>query len=80
MKSNQVQIPDRAAQIETRLEGIPPKYRKLYLKATDGNRPAAVRCQCLECCGWAKADVTGCSDLACPLYAVRPFQKPHGAP
>jgi hypothetical protein len=65
---------DRQAQIEARLRQIPTKYKKLYLRAVAGNRPAACRCQCLECVGWAKLEVRLCTDLGCPLYAVRPYR------
>jgi hypothetical protein len=66
--------PDRRDQIEARLRQIPTKYKKLYLRAVAGNRPAACRCQCLECVGWAKLEVRLCTDLGCPLYAVRPYR------
>jgi hypothetical protein len=35
---------------------------------------AAIKAQCLECMGWSRKDIDGCTDLACPLYPYRPFQ------
>lgn len=80
MQSTQVKkpptttTPDRQQAIAERLAQVPTKYRKLYLRAVEGNRPAAVRSQCLECCGWQKLEVRSCTDLGCPLYVVRPYR------
>ncbi len=67
-------IPGRQQAIADRLAQVPTKYQKLYLRAVEGNRPAAVRSQCLECVGWQKLEVRLCTDLGCPLWAVRPYR------
>lgn len=74
-KPKQTATPNREAQIQERLAQMPPRYQKLYLKALAGNRPAAVRAQCLECVGWVKEEVRLCTDAGCPLYTIRPYQK-----
>lgn len=69
----------RSAKIHERLEGIPRKFRPVYLRAASGQGyKAAVHAQCLECCGWIAAEVTNCSALCCPLWACRPYRNsPH---
>ncbi len=67
--------PNRQQQIEERLAQMPPKCRRTYERAVNGSKAAAIKAQCLECCGWVRQEVTLCTDPACPLYAARPFQK-----
>jgi len=38
------------------------------------SRAAAVKLFCLECCGFVRKDVTGCTATACALYRWRPYQ------
>ena len=65
----------RQEQIAERRSGIPRAYRKTYDKAVTGKSlRAAVNSQCIECCHYQIEEVRNCSDLACPLYAVRPYQ------
>ncbi len=64
--------PDRQQAIAKRLEQMPPKCRRTYERAVNGSKAAAIKAQCV---GWVRAEVTGCTDIGCPLYAVRPFQK-----
>jgi hypothetical protein len=55
---------------------IPKAYRGIYEKALRGKSlRAAVNAQCLECVCWQRKEVTLCTDLDCPLYAVRPYQE-----
>lgn len=73
MKSNdsvecQEKIAERRAQ-------IPRAYRATYNKAVKGRSlRAAVNAQCLECVSWQRKEIKLCTDLAYPLYAVRPYQ------
>lgn len=67
--------PNRQQAIAARLEQMPPKCRRTYQRAVNGSKAAAIKAQCLECVGWVRAEVTGCTDVGCPLYAVRPFRK-----
>lgn len=67
--------PRRLTAIARRRLTVPTVYRGVYDKAVRGNRPAAIEIQCLECVGWSKSELSACTDLSCPLYAVRPFQE-----
>lgn len=70
---------NRDEQIAERLNQMPTKYRATYRRAIKGRSlRACVNSQCLECCGWQRVEVARCSDLACPLYAVRPYQDASG--
>ncbi len=63
--------------IAQRSKQIPRAYKAVYRKAVQGNSlRAAVNAQCLECCCWHITEIRNCTDLACPLYAVRPYQSP----
>ena len=58
---------------------LPPRFQALYLRATQGNKPAARKCMCLECQGWSEGAVQAvrmCPSRACPNWAVRPYQDP----
>jgi len=66
---------DRYRQISERRSQIPRKYRRLYDRAISGKSlRAAINAQCLECCEWLSKEVVLCSDLGCPLFAVRPYR------
>lgn len=61
----------------------PVKYRALYLKALQGKLAprSAIKIKCLECVCWQRMEggvdqIGGCEVRSCPLWAVRPFQKP----
>ena len=67
---------DRIQKIERRLAGIPKAYRGIYKKAIQGKSlRACINAQCLMCCGYQRKEVTLCSDLACPLWTVKPYQE-----
>ena len=56
---------------------MPRSYRATYDRAVKGKSlRAAINAQCLECVSWITKEVRLCTDLACPLYAVRPYQFP----
>ena len=70
----------RQMRIAERRSQIPRKHRALYDRAVSGKSlRAAINAQCLECVGWVSREVTLRTDLACPLYAVRPYQLPQNA-
>ena len=51
---------------------IPPKYRGNYERAmASKSRKAAIRAQCLECCGWNSKEVRNCTSTDCTLYKFR---------
>ena len=69
-------IEDRPHRIERRLAGIPSRFRRQYRKAVAGKSlQEAVTAMCLECTMWTPSNVHLCTGVACPLWAVRPFQE-----
>ena len=67
---------ERQKKIEERRAQIPCAYRATYDKAVKGKSPrAAINAQCQECVCWQIEEIRNCTDLACPLYTVRPYQK-----
>ena len=55
-----------------RLRQMPVQYRIQYVRALRGRSlRRAVNAFCLECVGWQRSDVVGCTSLGCPLHAVR---------
>jgi len=67
---------DRDAEVEKRLNQIPESRKAKYKKAVSGKSlRAAVNSMCLECVGYSTREVSLCTDLACPLYMYRPYQK-----
>ena len=66
---------NRNEQIMQRREEIPRMYRGIYDRAVKGqSRSAAITVFCLECCGFQRKEVTTCTSVICPLWAVRPYQ------
>jgi hypothetical protein len=66
---------ERQERIAERRSQMPKSYRATYDRAVKGKSlRAAVNAQCLECVCWQRKEVTLCTDLACPLYAVRPYR------
>ena len=68
---------DRESRIAERGTQIPKMYRGIYNKAVsekNRNRRAAIIANCLECCGWQRIEVSRCTDKACPLWLLRPYQ------
>jgi hypothetical protein len=67
----------RQMRIGERREQMPRSYRATYDKAVSGKSlRAAINSFCLECVCWQIEEIRNCSDLGCPLYAVRPYQLP----
>jgi len=56
---------------------MPRSYRTTYDKAVSGRSlRASINSFCLECVCWQIEEIRNCTDLVCPLYAVRPYQLP----
>ena len=69
----QMRIGERRAQ-------MPRSYRATYDKAVSGKSlRAAVNSFCLECVCWQIEEIRNCTDLGCPLFAIRPYQLPQNA-
>lgn len=67
---------ERQKKIAERRAQMPRAYRATYNRAVKGKSlRAAINAQCLECVCWQRDEVRNCTDLACPLYAVRPYQR-----
>jgi len=65
----------RTEQVAARRVAFPRKYRRLYDRAVEGKSlRACVNAQCLDCCAGQSNEVALCTDLACPLWAVRPYR------
>lgn len=55
---------------------MPCAYRATYDRAVRGKSlRAAINSFCLECTYSQIPEIRDCTDLACPLYAVRPYQE-----
>ena len=68
--------PDRQQQIDARLRQMPESCRRTYNRAVSGkSKASAVRAFCQECVGYVRAEVTACTDVGCPLWPYRPYQK-----
>ena len=64
----------REEQIQQRLDQIPISCRGMYKKAVKKkSMRAALNSFCLECVGYQRAEITVCTDKACPLWAYRPY-------
>ncbi len=67
----------REEQIAERRGQMPRSYRSNYDKAVSGRSlRASINSFCLECVCWQIEEIRNCTDLACPLYAVRPYRLP----
>jgi len=66
----------REEQIDARMLAFSPLYRGIYRKAIKGKSlRACINAQCLDCCASQRDEVALCTDLACPLWAVRPYRR-----
>ena len=54
------------------LKRIPVRCQRVMRQAWAGNRPAAVKAKCLECCGFQRLEVRLCQIVTCPLWEFRP--------
>ena len=64
----------REEQIQQRLDQMPMSCRGTYKKAVaKKSMRAALNSFCLECVGYQRAEITACTDPACPLWAYRPY-------
>ena len=60
-----------------RLSFVPASSQKLFERVYAGKASprTAIKAQCLECVGFERAAITGCTAYACPLRNLRPYQK-----
>lgn len=66
-----------AAKRARRLATVPAAYRKLFERSYAGKVPprASIKAFCLECVGFERAAITGCTAWACPIWNLRPYRK-----
>ena len=75
-KKKMVISPERQAAIDKRYNEMPQNYRKTYLKAVHcKSMRAALSAFCLECVIDQRVEIQKCTDLGCPLWGYRPYQK-----
>ena len=68
-------IIEREEKIAERRAQIPRSYIATYDRAVKGKSlRAAVNSFCIACTGYQREEVRLCTAVACPLYAVRPYQ------
>ena len=72
--------PGRMAHVRRKVADIPDRYKLVYLRALlsavtgRGSMRQAIKAHCLECCGWQRNEVRGCTSVKCPLWDYRPYQ------
>jgi hypothetical protein len=56
---------------------VPPSARRSVARAFAGSASPrqAIKAKCLDCCGYDRAEVAGCTVIVCPLHSYRPFQE-----
>lgn len=66
----------REERIEITLRNAPTSAKMSLGRAFDGvaSPRQAIKAKCLECCGFDRKTVAGCTGYSCPLWAYRPFQ------
>ena len=58
-----------------RIGDIPAHLKGIFAAAWRGrSRKMALKAHCVECMGYQRALVKGCTSLACALYPYRPYQ------
>lgn len=65
-----------ALQRARRLETTPHTCKNVFVRswARKASPRQAIKAQCLECQGFDRDAITGCSSFACSLWEYRPFQ------
>jgi hypothetical protein len=64
----------RQEQLLQRIDQMPESCRGAYKKAVaKKSMRAALNSFCLECVGYQREEIKVCTDLACPLWAYRPY-------
>ena len=60
-------------QAQKKLKSMPEHCRNTYRLAMTGKRRnAAIKSACVECMGYNRAEVPGCTSHGCALYPYRP--------
>ena len=61
-------------QAKSRLENMNKSLRHTYTRVIigEGSAKMRIKCFCIECMGYEKYEVAGCTDKGCPLYGARP--------
>ena len=61
---------------QSRVGDAPVMFRGIEARAYRGTASprVAIKAFCLQCVGYVRADVKGCTAFACPLWGYRPYQ------
>lgn len=58
------------------MKNVPKSQQGFYEKAKQGSKANAIKAKCLDCSANQREEVTKCPVKTCPLWYVRPYQKP----
>ena len=66
----------REAACQRRLEAAAPMFRPVLESAYSGEASPrkAIKAFCLECVGYDRKAISGCTAPSCPLWLYRPYQ------
>lgn len=66
----------RQQQVDKQLATCSPMFRPILVKAYAGTASprSAIKAMCLECVGYDRDAIRGCTGYSCPLWTYRPYQ------
>ena len=66
----------REERIAKQLADCSPMYLPVMEKAYSGDASPrkAIKAMCLQCTGYDRATIRGCTGYSCPLWEYRPYQ------
>lgn len=66
---------DFARHAEALRNVTPRTFKTLVEKALKGSTPARIKLHCLQCMGYSRKDVGGCTSPGCEWWLARPYQR-----
>ncbi len=56
-------------------DDAPNMYKPIQARALagTGGRANAIKCMCLQCTSWVRAEIMSCPATDCPLWHFRPY-------
>lgn len=66
----------RDEKVTQKLADCSPMFRPVMVKAYSGEASPrnAIKAMCLECTGYDREVIRGCTGYSCPLWTYRPYQ------